>query len=277
MKILCLLFSLFCGLFATAAGPVPEVGEEAQKVPVLMYHSVCGYHPNDYVLKPEKFESDLAFLRDAGYETVSFAQLWAYMAGEGDLPEKCVAVTFDDGCLNNLDIALPIAERYGVKCEINVVGSFVEPEDSADRSDVYSYLRRSEIKSLSESGRFEIGNHTYDMHRRGKRAGVQQLRYESDLEYAKALTTDSEKCRDLIREACGVETDIFALPYGYYSKSTARILGELGYRFVLTCEEGVNTFRKGESAGASGPKLVRRYNRPNRMTSAQYFHKIGIC
>ena len=264
MKIIALLLSFF------ALFPYSAPRAERRELPVLMYHSVCAYHNNDYVLHPDKFESDLVYLLEHGYEPIFLSEAEAFCEG-APLPEKPVVITFDDGCYNNLSVVLPIAKRHNVKCEINVVGAYVE-EESEKRSDIYSYLNAKEIAELRESGLFEIGNHSYDMHRKGKRLGVAAKKGESDEAYAEALGADSGRCRDLLEAACGVRTRIFALPYGFYSKSTVRLLGEFGYRWVLSCEEGVNVLERGES----GVRKLRRYNRPNRYSTENFFAKCGL-
>ena len=265
MKLSALLLAFFC-IFPYPAGSPGE----SRTLPVLMYHSVCAYHNNDYVLHPDKFESDLVWLSEHGYEPVFLSEVEAFCEG-APLPEKPVVITFDDGYYNNLSVALPIAKRHGVKCEINIVGKYVE-EECAKRSDVYSYLNGKEIAELRESGMFEIGNHSYDMHRREARLGVAAKKSESDEDYRLALTEDSEKCRKLLEEVCGARTRIFALPFGFYSKSTVRILGELGYRWVLSCEEGCNRIERGEE----GICKLRRFNRPNRYSTEVFFKKCGL-
>lgn len=265
MKFLALLFSLLCA-FPYPAG----ASGESRELPVLMYHSVCAYHNNDYVLHPDKFESDLVWLLDHGYEPIFLSEAEAFCEG-APLPEKPVVITFDDGYYNNLSVVLPIAKRHNAKCEINIVGSYVE-EGPEKRSDIYSYLTAEEIAALRETGLFEIGNHSYDMHRRDKRQGAAARKYESDEDYERALSADSEKCRELLERVCGAHTRIFALPYGLYSKSTVRILGELGYRWVLSCEEGTNRIERGED----GVHKLRRFNRPNRYSTETFFKKCGL-
>ena len=53
-------------------------------------------------------------LRDAGYTSVGYADLIEFVNGDGKLPEKPLLITIDDGYQNNLDLAAPLLEKYGL-------------------------------------------------------------------------------------------------------------------------------------------------------------------
>ena len=129
------------------------------EAPILMYHSVC-VNPkvhSDYYITPEKLEGDLKYLRDHGYTTVFISEIADYAEGKGDLPEKPIALTFDDGYYNWLTGVLPLLEKYQMKATMNVVGAYAENEAQAEnRSPAYSYLMWEEVQTLADSGLVEI-------------------------------------------------------------------------------------------------------------------------
>ena len=86
--------------------------EAPVSLPVIMYHSVCEKEPSPYTVTPRQLESDLSWLSDNGFESVTAEQLISYTRGVGKLPEKPVLITFDDGFYNNLSLALPLLEKY---------------------------------------------------------------------------------------------------------------------------------------------------------------------
>ena len=118
---------LLIGLFSVSAlFRAVSASASGREVPILMYHSV-GYNnrvQSQYLLSPEVFEQDLIWLRNAGYTAVFVSDLVAYAEGRGDLPEKPIVLTLDDGYLNNLIYVLPLLEKYQTKAVISVVGSF---------------------------------------------------------------------------------------------------------------------------------------------------------
>src|SRR5690606_34241856 len=82
-------------------------------LPVLMYHHVSP--DNDMITTtPERFESQLAWLAEAGFSTLDAQGLAAFLAGE-PMPEKSVVLTFDDGFLDNWVYAHPLLARYGMR------------------------------------------------------------------------------------------------------------------------------------------------------------------
>lgn len=248
--------------------------QDSRRVPVIMYHSVCRTNVGEYVISPDTLISDLEYLRKRGYKTVFMRDIISYCEGKTELPEKPVVLTFDDGFYNNLFYVDKIAEKYGVKYTVSVVGSYVRAEaGQTKRSPVYSYLSPAEIGKLSAGGRAEIANHTYDMHRSSPRKGVRRKKSESYDEYRTALIYDSEKCRTLIYEACGFKTNVFTYPFGCYSTGTKDILHELGYRAILTCKGGINVFTKGKTDGLD---CVMRYNRHGKSDTKEFFEKIKV-
>ena len=88
--------------------------EEAVELPVIMYHSICDKAPSDYSVTPEQVESDMRWLKEKGYTAVSAEQVIAYTENRGQLPEKPVMITADDGFYNNLSQLVPLLEKYDI-------------------------------------------------------------------------------------------------------------------------------------------------------------------
>lgn len=273
MKTMCAVISVFLGVLSFS--PMPVLVEDERCVPVIMYHSVCNTGINDYVLSPTRLKSDFGYLKDRGYTPVFITEITDYCEGRGDLPDKPVVITFDDGFYNNYFYALKIAREYGFKITVGIVGSYSDKEKGATvRSPVYSYLNDGEIKAMYGSGFVQFANHSYDMHRLYPRKGVNKRKGESTEDYARVLTADSEKCRKLITDACGCEVNTFAFPYGSYCKDTVAVLRGLGYKAMLTCRSGINKFKKGSGEGLCE---IMRFNRSGNMTTETFFGKIKVA
>ncbi|MCH8978259.1 MAG: polysaccharide deacetylase family protein [Armatimonadetes bacterium] len=95
-------------------------------VPVLMYHRVKDLTPKeaqspllrDLTVSPAEFEKQIAYLVDEGF-TFLFAREVERALREGlRLPEKAVAITLDDGYIDNFEQAYPILKKYGAKATI---------------------------------------------------------------------------------------------------------------------------------------------------------------
>jgi peptidoglycan/xylan/chitin deacetylase (PgdA/CDA1 family) len=98
-----------------------------------MFHSV-GPTQSDWVFSYLTdslgcFEGTLAGLKQAGFRTVTLEALYRHMSGSERLSGHCVALTFDDGYLDNWVYAVPLLRKYGMQATVYVSPEFVEPGD----------------------------------------------------------------------------------------------------------------------------------------------------
>lgn len=96
---------------------------------IICYHGVVEQFPDGYnssgkhILVAE-FEKQIAFLsRELAIVTMRDIELAAQ--GVGTLPNECVAITFDDGFLNNLEVAHPVIQKYEVPATLYVATNFI--------------------------------------------------------------------------------------------------------------------------------------------------------
>ncbi len=260
----------------TRTAPAMSVQEESYPaVPIIMYHSVCENSKvkSDYRVSPSMFEKDMKYLYDNGYTTVFVGDLVGYVYEGIPLPEKPVIVTLDDGYLNNLTNVLPILEKYDMRATVSVVGAFVENAvKEKDPNPMYAYLTWEDIKTLEESGRVEIGNHTNSMHEIGERRGCMKTVSESDEIYDKALSDDLTKLQNSLTENAELTPIVFTYPFGFVSVESLPIIKKLGFLAALTCYERINYI------DGSHEQLYRlgRFNRRPDLTTEQFMKKIGI-
>jgi peptidoglycan/xylan/chitin deacetylase (PgdA/CDA1 family) len=102
-------------------------------IPILMYHSVGrripGWKSPWFTLPARTFADHLDRLARAGYRSVTLDQVYSYVAGEAGLPRRSVALTFDDGYLDNWTYVVPLLKRYGFTGAVFVTPDFVDPRD----------------------------------------------------------------------------------------------------------------------------------------------------
>ncbi|MDE7099427.1 MAG: polysaccharide deacetylase family protein, partial [Ruminococcus sp.] len=228
-------------------------------LPVIMYHSICGDTPKDYIVTPQQLESDLYWLKNNGYSTVTAEQVINYTKGIGNLPEKCVMITLDDGFYNNLSVLVPLLEKYDMTAVVSVVGTYTDNNAVKDpHNPDYSYLTWEDIAELYQSGRVELGNHTYNMHSlKGERIGCGMAENESETDYRKKLNEDISHLQDSFKENLNLEPVVFTYPFGKVSRESLPIIYENGFLMTLTCRELPNYITR-------EPKClygIGRYNR----------------
>lgn len=243
------------------------------EIPIVMYHSVLAdpTRSNKFTISPEAFENDLLFIKEKGYETIVFADLIAYVDKGTPLPEKPIMLTFDDGYYNNLIYAMPLLEKHGMKAVVSVVGQFADNfSKSMEHNPNYSHLTWEDIALLSESGCFEVQNHSYAMHNyKGERKGVERKRLETHEQYKKFLLDDVSKMQEKLKELSGVTATAFAYPFGIRSEEADEIFKEIGIRATLSSYEHMNIISDADSLYSLG-----RYNRPGGMKTEDFMKKI---
>lgn len=273
-----LLVLLVILLFAAAALQLEDAAafSTAASVPVVMYHHVSTDPAalGKYVVSAAELESDLIWLRDRGYTTLTVSDLIDYQRQGMPLPEKCIVLTFDDGQESFRAYVYPLLQKYDMCAVVNVVGAFVEQYSGGeDHNPGYACLTWDELAEMTDSGFVEVGNHTYSMHGAGGREGAARLPGESDAEYAAALSSDVERLQQALEQATGRRPCTFAYPYGTVAPGSRDILAGLGFQALLTCEERLN-----DPTQPDWLMRLGRFNRPSGVTSRQFFgHTMGLA
>lgn len=245
---------------------------EAVQVPIIMYHSVVqsGAY-SDYIIDTATLRSDLAYLREHGYEAVLVRDLIAYVHMDVELPEKPVVLTFDDGMVNNILYVLPLLEEYGMKGVFAIVGEYTERFSALDdRSPTYAYMTWKDVGELAASGSAEIANHSYGLHSLGNRRGSMRKSGESAEAYTSLLADDLARLQQALEQNAGVLPLTFAYPYGLVSPESVPVVKEAGFYASLGCAEKGNLITKDPEC------LFRlgRYNRTQQVRTQDFMARV---
>ena len=231
-----------------------ETGGDTADVAILMYHS--------FTEDPEAvtgtnallsdFEAQLQALRDAGYTSVGYDDLMDFVAGRGDLPEKAVVITMDDGYADNLTLAAPLLEEYGFTANIAVIGVSVGHTAYKDSdTPITPHFTLEEALPWVEKGILTVTTHSYDMHQVASldgedcREGALPLPGESEEDYIAALTEDYQTALEQLTQVLGEVCPVYTYPYGYVSPLTEVTLHSLGAEITVTTESGANQLLRG--------------------------------
>ena len=114
-----------------------------------------GYH---FVVTPEAFDAQLTALAAAGYSSLTSDQYVDYLSG-GEIPERSVLITFDDGTHGLWTYADAILERH----RMHGVAFLITGNVGAKRP---YYLTWQEIDRMASTGRWDFQSHTRKMHAR---------------------------------------------------------------------------------------------------------------
>ncbi len=267
-------------LICTAVNVLPvslTLDENERKLPVVMYHQLTKNPAisGKYVLTVESFEKDLQLLKSKGYQSVTVKQLIDFSQGEGDIPQKAILITFDDGQETLYEYAMPLLQKYGFTAVGFVVGALADYyTEINDHNLNYSYLNWQQIKEISDGNTIEIESHSFDLHKNtGGRSGIKKKKGETFEAYREFLCSDVSKMKTAMINNTGKNPTAFAFPFGSFSPESTQILRECGFKMTLTCEERVNIIKKAEPESIIG---LGRYNRPEGISSESFFEKMGI-
>lgn len=224
---------------------------------ILMYHNTLaeGKRQSTYCINQNNLRKDFEYLKDNEYNVISCKSLIECVDNGTPLPDKAVILTFDDGYLNNMTYALPLLEEYNYVGLFSVVGDYTAYDKNGKGGGDFIYFGWDDIAEVAKNSNVEIGLHSYSMHNTRPRLGVSQLKSESDETYKQAFADDTQKLVDKLGEM-GVTSNIYAYPYGKYTKISESVLKEKGVAMTLTCNEGINHIY-----GRRSLYLLKRINR----------------
>lgn len=167
---------------------------------VVSYHDIDpDPNGNPYVVTPATFDAQMRMLTEAGYHPLTAEQFVDYLRG-GTVPDRSALITFDDGTHGLWTYADRILARY----DLHAVAFLITDAVGTHRP---YYLSWREVARMHESGRWDFGSHTSDLHRRvridesGRRGSAlanrryleTEGRLESVAEYKRRVRADLEK------------------------------------------------------------------------------------
>ncbi len=199
-------------------------------LPVLLYHrivnkdSIIGKH-KIYVFA-KNFRKQMKYLKDNGYQTITFYDI--KKNPEMDLYKK-VIITFDDGYVDNYELAFPILKEYGLKALIYLVTKInhnawgvKEGEPKIDM------MHAEQVKEMSDYG-IEMGGHTQN------HVNLLQLDSDEQLIEIKGSKEDVEAITK--KEAIS-----FAYPFGGIDENIKLITKQAGFDFAVSTNTGPKQF-----------------------------------
>jgi peptidoglycan/xylan/chitin deacetylase (PgdA/CDA1 family) len=196
--------------------------EPKVKVPILMYHHIRSIEKDDVkMLKDlscsmDNFRDQLVYLKEQGYTTVTFWDLFEYFKDNGPLPSKPVILTFDDGYDDNW-----LAFKELQKNKMQGV-FFIVVKTIGDAK----HLSSTQLRTMSRDG-MEIGSHTID---------------HVDLTRIKPEKAEKQvfQSKELLEVLLGRPVISFCYPEGKYNKKVVDILKNSTYWFARTTQPGIS-------------------------------------
>ncbi len=183
-------------------------------VPIFLYHFVGRANLEDaehhsktrYDVSRADFDAQLALLRRLGYHTVTIDQVVAAIHGQTPLPPRPIALTIDDGWVEQYTNILPLLQKYGMVATYYIPSTY--PVGGR-------FITWAQLQEIADAG-MQIGSHT---------------RKHVDLTAVDAQTawyelTDSKAT---LEAHLGITITSLSYPYANYSPAVIAMVKKAGY------------------------------------------------
>jgi len=130
---------------------------------ILAYHRVLDFDdsfPFDIELisaRPDQFEEQLKYIKKY-YNPLTMEQLCELHKNKSVLPDKSIVITFDDGFIDNYNIAFPLLKKYEIPATIFVSTGYIGSESTFWFDKLACLVLNNEIIVSENNLLFEIIN-----------------------------------------------------------------------------------------------------------------------
>ena len=207
------------------------VDKKKYEVPVVMYHRVINKSENEGIhgtyIYENIFREHMKYLKDNNFSMITFKDLnnigWR---NRFDKNKKYIIITFDDGYVDNYELAFPILKEFNFKATIFLMGesTYNEWDVKADGEKSFPLMSVEMIKEMQDYG-IEFGAHTFN-HPKLNKLSNDEIKHQ---------IVDVKKP---LEEKIGREIITFAYPYGILNDYAKKMVEEAGYTFGVATDSG---------------------------------------
>ena len=211
VRVLTFLFGLSCVISSQAAT-------------VLIYHHVSNTMPASTSISPEHFVAHLDYLEKNHFNIVPLTDLTEKLRKGEPLPDKTVAITFDDSYADVYTAAYPLLKKR------NWPFTFFVNTDAVGTGKIF--VTWDQLREMSKNG-VTIANHTT------KHDHLVRLnKNETVGRFQERIANDLASAQKKIESEIGSAPKIFAYPFGEYSADVKAAVKKAGY-IAFTQQAGV--------------------------------------
>jgi len=187
-------------------------------IPILTYHNFTKDESSSYKINIVEFEQQMDYLAAYNYSVISLSELLKGLR-TGQLPQKPIVITIDDGFKSTYTLAYPVLKKYNIPATLFLYTDFIEKNN-------YS-LTWEEIREMTKNN-IEIGSHTL--------SHCNLLRYKENEDHDTYITRVKKEIflsKEILESKIGKKVKFFAYPYGVYSPLIKNLVIQAGYEGIL--------------------------------------------
>ncbi|MEX0618489.1 MAG: polysaccharide deacetylase family protein [Pseudohongiellaceae bacterium] len=180
---------------------------------ILQYHHISEDTPASTSTTPADFRRHLEYLRDNDFTVIGLDTMITSLRNHQQLPDKAVAITFDDGYLSIYDTAFPILQSFDFPFALFVSTQPIDGEQNG-------FMTWDHIREMSDAG-VVIANHmvTHE-YMLARTAG------ESEAQWLARQRAELLEAEQRIRTETGQSHRYLAYPYGEFDTAIKGMVQE---------------------------------------------------
>ena len=207
-------YSLSVNQFREQMEYIHNNGYKTLHLDQLLLPSTSPLNKEDVIPAKAGIQKDTGFRIKCGM-TDSLENTSLHLNANGQIPEKSVIITFDDGWADNYTNVFPILKEYGLTATIFVVTGFIGQAN---------YMDWKQLLEMSEAG-VSIQSHAVS-HKPLAQLSKAEVKHE--LEISKKTIEDN----------LGQQVSFLSLPHGVFNDKVLKMAQDAGYQAVCTSEPG---------------------------------------
>jgi len=183
---------------------------------IVLYHHVAEDTPPSTTISPGDFRQHLEFLRDNNFNVMALDEMLGALRNQQDIPDRSVAITFDDGYLSIYQQAFPMLQEFGFPFSL-----FLSTQPINDNQ--AGYMNWEQVNEMANAGVVvanHMVNHPYMLTR---------IEGETQREWITRLRREMLQAEQDIEQHTGQSHKYLAYPYGEFDPAIKEMLAVEGF------------------------------------------------
>jgi peptidoglycan/xylan/chitin deacetylase (PgdA/CDA1 family) len=217
-----LLLAISLNVVTSIATSTPA-SEGSTSATILVYHRFGPVVADSMTVTTAVFASQLKYLHDNGYTIVPLHDVVNFAEGHGELPQRAVAITADDGHRTVFSDMKPLVERYRIPVTL-----FIYPSAISNASYAMTWEQLAELKA---TGLFSVESHMYwhpNFH-------IEKRRLSAE-DYLKFVDGQLNKSRQILERRLSGHVTMLSWPFGIYDDELIAAATKSGYVAAFTID-----------------------------------------
>jgi len=200
----------------TLALALPQFAGAASSGVITLYHHVATDTPPSTSISPADFRGHLEYLQDNDYIVMPLDRMVEDLRAGREIPDKAVAITFDDGYISIYDTAFPMLQEFGMPFTLFLSTDPINQNQS-------NYMNWAQIREMADAGVIIANHMVYHPYMLDRQPG------EDDATWIRRNREELLEAERTIAEHTGQNHRYLAYPYGEFDPAIKRMLAEEGF------------------------------------------------